>query len=61
MVLREWMDKLNIDIIEVADTFDVSIHAVKKWLRGERIPRPSIQRKIKKATKGAVTPSDWIK
>lgn len=55
------MDKLDITIDEAARSFDVSIFAVRKWLRGERIPRPAIQRKIKKITRGDVTPSDWIK
>lgn len=61
MTLREWMDKLDITIDEAARSFDVSIFAVKKWLNGQRIPRPTAQRKIKKITRGDVTPADWIK
>ena len=58
--LREWMDKTDIDIFEAARAFGVSIHAVRKWLRGERIPRTAMQSKIRKITKGQVDGSDWL-
>jgi hypothetical protein len=61
MTLREWMEKLDVNIDEAAKSFGVSIYAVKKWLSGERIPRPTHQRKVKKITRGDVTPTDWIK
>ena len=60
MTLRDWMTKLDITIDQAARSFDVSTHAVIKWLRKERIPRPQTQKKIKKITRGAVTPMDWI-
>lgn len=60
MKLREWMDKTDIDIYEAARAFNVSIYAVRKWLRGERTPRPNLQARIKKVTKGAVTGDDWV-
>lgn len=58
--LREWMDAKNVDIIKAAETFDVSVHAIKKWLTGERVPRPKTQALIKKLTKGAVTGDAWL-
>jgi hypothetical protein len=61
MSLQEWMEKTELTILEASRAFDVSTHAVRKWLLGTRIPRSATQRKIKKVTKGAVTPSDWIK
>lgn len=58
--LREWMDKTDIDVYEAARAFDVSIYAIKKWLKAERVPRPKMQARIRKVTKGAVTGDDWI-
>lgn len=45
---------------EFARKAGVSIHAVRKWVRDERVPRPRTIMKIKKITKGAVTPEDWM-
>jgi hypothetical protein len=59
MNLRAWMDKVDIDVFEAARAFGVSIYAIKKWLKGERTPRPATQAKIKKVTKGDVTGDDW--
>lgn len=61
MTLREWMDKTDIDVFEAARAFGVSIYAVKKWLRGDRIPRDAMKAKIKKVTKSSVTGDDWVK
>ena len=60
MKLLEWMNKTNTDIIEAAEVFGVTVFAVKKWLRGDRIPRDNMKIKIKKVTKGLVTGDDWI-
>lgn len=60
MTLREWMDRTNTDMLATAKLFDASIHAVRKWLRGDRTPRPATQAKIKKLTDGLVTGDDWI-
>jgi hypothetical protein len=57
--LRQWMDKTDIDVFEASRAFGVSIYAIKKWLKGERTPRPKMQAKIKKVTKGSVTGDDW--
>lgn len=58
--LREYMEKKNLDIMALAETFGVSIYAVKKWLRHERIPRPRMQAKIKLMTGGFVDGNDWV-
>lgn len=57
--LRQWMDKTDIDVFEASRAFGVSVYAVKKWLKNERVPRPKMQAKIKKVTRGAVQPNDW--
>jgi hypothetical protein len=61
MELKEWILKLDIDMVQAAKSFGVSHHAIRKWLRHERTPRPAMQRKIKRISRGAITPSDWIK
>lgn len=38
----------------------VSIHAIRKWVRNERVPRPRTIMKIKKLTRGDVGPDDWM-
>jgi len=48
VTLKEWMTKTDADILKIAETFGVSIHAVKKWLRGERAPRDKMKAKIAK-------------
>jgi len=60
MRLQDWMEKTDTDIIETARMFGVSVYAVKKWLRGDRIPRDDMKRKIRKLTKGLVDGNDWI-
>lgn len=60
MRLKEWLDKNDHDILKAAEIFGVSIHAVKKWLRGDRSPRDKMKAKITKLTKGAVTANDWV-
>ena len=60
MTLIDWMRKTDIDVFEAARAFGVSIYAVKKWLNGDRTPRPKMQAKIKKVTKGQITGDDWM-
>lgn len=37
-----------------------SIHAVRKWLRRERTPRPGTMKRILNTSKGEVTFSSWF-
>ncbi len=60
MNLRDWMEKTEIDVYEAARAFGVSIFAIKKWLKHERTPRPKMQAKIKKVTKGQISGDDWM-
>lgn len=43
-----------------AERVGVTIHAVRKWSRGERVPRPATIKKIYQITKGAITSADWL-
>lgn len=42
-----------------AKRLGVSVHAVRKYKSGVRIPRPKTILRIKKVTKEAVSESDW--
>ena len=60
MRLLDWMTKTDIDVLEASRAFGVSVFAVKKWLSGDRTPRPKMQAKIKRITRSAVTGDDWV-
>ena len=60
MTLKDWLAKNEISNKTAAKHFGCSIYAIRKWLRGERIPRPKMQNTIKRVTGGAVTGDDWI-
>lgn len=48
-------------ITDFTQQIDYSLYAGRKWLVGERRPRPDIQARIAKITKGKVTANDWIR
>jgi transposase len=62
--LREWMDKTNTSILQVAERTGSSVHTVKKWLKcfekDGRTPRPAMQAKIRDMSGGDVMPNDWV-
>lgn len=60
MRLGPWLKQHDISLITAAKHFGCSIHAIRKWLREERTPRPEMQATIKKVTGGAVTGDDWL-
>lgn len=53
------MDSAAIDAAELGDRLGVGREAVRKWLRGERIPRPEVMRRIVEVTEGKVGPADF--
>jgi transcriptional regulator with XRE-family HTH domain len=59
MKLREYLDDRNFTANDFGGIVGVSGHAVLKWMRGERVPRPDIMEKIVEATSGAVQPNDF--
>lgn len=48
------------NIKSLAEELDCSIHAVRKWIRKERTPRPPMQAKIRDLTKGKVGGESWV-
>lgn len=45
---------------EFARHVRVSVYAVRKWVRGERIPKPKSMLRIERITNGEIPISYWI-
>ena len=59
MKLSEYFSRHDIDPAGFAGEIGVTREALRLWLAGERTPRPKLMAKIKTATRGAVTSSDF--
>lgn len=67
MTLKKWMAKHRIREMTVVEKLQkmagkrgCTEFAVRKWITGERIPRPKMQALVMEFTAGAVTPNDWV-
>jgi DNA-binding transcriptional regulator YiaG len=60
MQLKDYLRLERESAKDFAKRAGVTVHAVRKWIRKERMPRPHKIVKIKLVTKGAVTESDWL-
>ena len=61
MKLSKWLTDKGVTSPEFARRIKVSVHAVHKWRRGARIPRPEQMSAIARATHNAVGPGDFYK
>jgi len=59
MELRRYLSITDLSPIAFARMIGASEPGVRKWLRGERVPRPQIMAAIMRVTKGAVTANDF--
>lgn len=59
MTLSEWANKQGMTHPQLAERLGVPVETVRKWLRGERIPRPTSMARISEATGGLVGPADF--
>ena len=59
MTLASFLAARNLDAAKFAHQIGVKPEAVRRYLRGERIPRPYVMARIVKVTEGHVTPSDF--
>jgi transcriptional regulator with XRE-family HTH domain len=59
MTLDRYMAAHGLDAAAIAHQIGVSSEAVRKWLRGERIPRPEYMRRIGEITGGQVAPASF--
>lgn len=61
MKLAHYLNEMNISHEQfAAEMGGLSISGVRKWLYGERVPRPDQLRKIAELTGGRVEPNDFI-
>jgi DNA-binding transcriptional regulator YdaS (Cro superfamily) len=60
MRLDEYLTTSNLTNAEFAKRIGVSTVAVQYWRHGQRIPRPAQMQAIREATKGEVTPNDFL-
>lgn len=61
MKLAEYMTAEKISPEQMASLVgDVSASGVRKWVYGDRVPRPDQLRRIAEVTAGAVMPNDFI-
>lgn len=60
MKLSCYLSENNLKATEFAAEAEISLPAVYKYLRGERIPNKRVMPKITKATNGLVTANDFF-
>lgn len=61
MKLSSYMTEKGIQPRELAEMLgDASESGVRKWMYGERVPRPEQMRRIAEITSGKVQPNDFI-
>lgn len=60
MKLAQYITDNNISIEQFAADMGGSVSGIRKWMYGERVPRPDQMRKIAEMTGGAVQPNDFI-
>ena len=60
MELKEYLTLSGISNADFATQIGVSIFALRKYLRKERMPRPVTLARIRKVTKGAVSGDSWL-
>ena len=61
MKLAEYMSTHSLSPEAMATLIgEVTASGVKKWVYGERTPRPDQMRRIAEVTEGKVTPNDFV-
>lgn len=60
MQLLKYIESKKMTLAEFGKLVGASEFGVRKWVRGERTPRPDAIRKIQEVTKGAVRPADFF-
>lgn len=59
MRLSEYVSIENLSIPQVAEQFNVTVEAVRSWIKGIKIPNPENMVAIYEWSNGAVTPNDF--
>ena len=59
MKLRDFLADRNLSEAELGRLLGVGQATVNRYIRGERIPRPEVMRRIVEVTEGKVGPADF--
>ena len=59
MKLEEWKNKKGISNTELSKALNITVTAVVRYLKGQRIPEANIMKRIFEFTKGRVQPNDF--
>ncbi|GGJ14033.1 helix-turn-helix domain-containing protein [Neoroseomonas lacus] len=59
MKLRDFMLARELSEAQLGRLLGIGQATVNRYVRGERIPRPEVMRRIVEVTKGAVGPADF--
>ena len=59
MELSDYLNSIGANPTSFAEKVGVSIKAMHRYCKKERLPRPDIMARIYKATEGKVTPADF--
>lgn len=61
MKLRDWLDQENLTVAEFARRSGIGLRQVMhRYVHGTQFPTPENLRRIRDATKGAVTADDFV-
>jgi transcriptional regulator with XRE-family HTH domain len=60
MKLKDYLEFKKLTPAEFGERVDASEHAVLKWARGERTPRPVFMQRIAQSTERMVTANDFV-
>jgi len=61
MKLSDYLAETGVSLDQFADDVgDVSISGVRKWLHGQRVPRPEQMRRVAEITAHRVMPNDFV-
>lgn len=59
MILRDYLDRHDIAVATFAQTVGVSVQALYRYIKHERMPRRAEMQRIASATDGEVTANDF--
>ncbi|WP_374294128.1 hypothetical protein [Sphingomonas sp.] len=59
MTLLEWMKSSELEIGRVASRLNCTAEAVRRYIKGDRIPSRDVMRDIFEISGGKVTPNDF--
>lgn len=59
-IIGKYCERHNITLTAFAEGVEVNLPTVYRWLQGLHMPNSTHLKKVKKFTKGEITPNDFI-